>query len=100
MHFGMWRILLSGEHQVGFLWYRQMAKGVLEMNERTGSKGGGTGGVASTQPRMRLDFPPGGFLRPDGSPAAASSVGGASSGGSGTAAGSLTLFSKRRQTEG
>lgn len=56
--------------------------------------------LAATQPRMRLDFPPGGFLRPDGSPPAASSAGGASSGGSGTAAGSLTLFSRRRQTHG
>lgn len=30
-------------------------------------------------PRMRLDFPPGGFLRPDASPAVGSSAGGASS---------------------
>lgn len=30
MHFGMWRILLSVEHQIGRLWYRQMAKGFIE----------------------------------------------------------------------
>lgn len=58
------------------------------------------GTMAATQPRMRLDFPPGGFLRPDGSPATTSSAGGASSGSSGTAAGWMMLFSKWGQTEG
>lgn len=33
---------------------------------------------AAIQPRMRLDLPPGGFLRPAGSPAADSSAGGVS----------------------
>ena len=46
---------------------------------------------------MRLDLPPGGFLRPDGSPAAESSAGGASSGCPGAASGSATLFSEHRQ---
>lgn len=54
---------------------------------------------AETQPRTRLDFPPGGFLRPDGIPAADSSVGGASSCCPGTASGSAILFSKGRQGE-
>lgn len=45
------------------------------MDELGRTGGGGAGGnVAETQPRMRLDFPPGGFLRPDGSPVAASSA--------------------------
>lgn len=54
---------------------------------------------AETQPRTRLDFPPGGFLRPDGIPAADSSVGGASSCCPGAASGSGILFSKGRQGE-
>lgn len=54
---------------------------------------GGKEGLTGIQPRMRLDLPPGGFLRPDGTPAAGSSAGGASSCGSGTASGSATQFS-------
>lgn len=55
--------------------------------------------LAAVQPRMRLDLPPGGFLRPAGTPAAESSAGGASSGCPGTLSGS-TLFSEdiRRHT--
>lgn len=110
MHFGMWRILLSVEHQIGFLWHTdKWQRGSLkkkgpEMSEWTGGGGDKRGRwereTAANQPRMRLDFPPGGFLRPDGIPAAASSVGGASSGGSWRATGSLKLFSNWGQTEG
>lgn len=56
----------------------------------TGCKGGE---LAADQPRMRLDLPPGGFLRPPGRPGAESSAGGASSGCPGTLSGS-TLFSE------
>lgn len=52
--------------------------------------------MVGIQPRMRLDLPPGGFLRPDGSPAADSSAGGASSCGPGTASGSGALYSLSR----
>lgn len=57
------------------------------------------GQVAVIHPRMRLDLPPGGFLRPDASPAADSSAGGASSCGPGTASGSGALFSEHRQRD-
>lgn len=98
MHLGMWRILLSVEHQIGFLWYRRMARGSLKKKGVRDGWMNVRGQIAAIQPRMRLDFPPGGFLRPDGSPAPASSAWGASSGCPGTASGSLTLFSKKMQT--
>lgn len=53
--------------------------------------------LAGIQPKMRLDLPPGGFLRPDGSPAAESSAEEASSGCPLTASGSAALLSERRQ---
>lgn len=59
--------------------------------------GGKEGQLVGIQPRMRLDLPPGGFRRPDGTPAAGSSAGGASSCCSGTGSGSATLFSEHRQ---
>lgn len=100
MHLGTWRRLVSkrcwtsdwmpvdqdkwtgvpfGKHK-----QKQMS------SENSGRKGGQEPGI---HPRMRLDFPPGGFLRPDGSPAAASSARGASAWWSGPASGSAALFS-------
>lgn len=94
MHLGMWRRLVSVGHQLGFLRYRQMGWGSKKKkrmsSEMSGCKEGQFAGI---QPRMRLDLPPGGFLRPDGSPAADSSAGGTSSCCPGTASGSPTLFS-------
>lgn len=97
MHLGMWRTLVSVGHQIGFLRYRQMGSLFEEKKKKKqGMSGCKEGQSAGIQPRMRLDLPPGGFLRPDGSPAAESSAGGASSCCPGTASGSATLFSISR----
>lgn len=56
--------------------------------------GGKKGQLTSIQPRIRLDLPPGGFLRPDGRPAIGSSAAETSSG---TASGSAALLSVHRQ---
>ena len=53
------------------------------------------------QPRMRLDFPPGGFLRTDAAPAAAASAsGGSSLGGSEMASGSVLWTVQHTSTTG
>ena len=60
---------------------------------KSGTRGlrrGQAGRRAVAQPRMRLDFPPGGFLRTDVAPAVgASASGGSSLGGSEMASGSV-----------
>lgn len=102
MHLGMWRRLVSVQtsdripavqtNGLEFL-VRTKKKEKKMSSEMNGCKEGQLAGI---QPRMRLDLPPGGFLRPDGTPAAGSSVGGASSRGSGTASGSAALLSEHR----
>lgn len=75
---GVEKIFMGGEEG-------QYGGGVRGQMEGMGVGGG-------VQPRMRLDLPPGGFLRPEGSPAApacsAPEDGGASSLGSGPASAS------------
>ena len=62
------------------------------------TRGGKEGQLLGTQPRMRLDLPPGGFLRPDPNPAVGSSAAGASSWCSGAASGSAAKLSEHRQS--
>lgn len=57
-----------------------MARGSLINEKKQRSEMSGyKGQLAGIQPRMRLDLPPGGFLRPDGIPAGDSSAGSVSS---------------------
>lgn len=97
MHLRMRTRPLSVPHLIRLRWYTQMAGGEGEIRLRDDRMKGDE--LAAVQPRMRLDLPPGGFLRPAGRPAAESSAGGASSGCPGTLSGS-TLFSEdiRRHT--
>lgn len=49
---------------------KKQRKQSINRRENGGISGGGTERGDGTQPRIRLDLPPGGFLRPDGTPAA------------------------------
>lgn len=86
MHLGMWRrtgVCWTSEDSCGTdKWAGEAGALVLKKRKEKKRKeqmssetsGGKEGQLSGTQPRMRLDLPPGGFRRPDGRPAAPSSA--------------------------
>lgn len=96
MHLGLWRKLVSARHQ-RVTAVRQRGMLVWEKKRKFQRwEGLREGSLGEFQPRMRLDLPPGGFLRPDAAPAAGSSVDGGSSSCSGPASLSALLLSEHR----